>query len=143
MLEIIEEQFNLVDKSSWGKGEWNQEPDIVKIIDGARCFMIRRGPPSLGHLCGYFGVFESHPFFEKDYNSIQKFDVEITFASKWYDQSGIVWWFGWDHAHWDDLSPGMLKHYRGSGTYKNIRYVMNEIEQINNQLIQIENGNRT
>ena len=60
-------EWTHADKTKWGDGPWNSEPDKVQWIDeatGLDC-LIHRAP--LGHWCGYVGVAEGHPFFGKDY----------------------------------------------------------------------------
>lgn len=139
-MEIIEEQYNLVDKSKWDRGEWDSEPDIVKLIDERYYpYLIRRGHDSMGHLCGYAGVPESSPLWGKHYDSVQNFEVELTFAGTMWEMSPLIWWLGWDHAHHMDLVPGMTQYKLGtSSTYKNIQYVISEIETISIQLKVIE-----
>lgn len=76
-------EYRTVDKSQWGNGPWQSEPDKKQWRDAETGFpcLIVRGPS--GALCGYVGVPRSHPAFEKDYNDV---DVEVhwglTFASK-------------------------------------------------------------
>ncbi len=45
----------------WGEGNWNDEPDeAFWLRDGFPCW-IRRNP--MGHLCGYAGVPQNHPYY--------------------------------------------------------------------------------
>lgn len=61
-------EWTTVDKRAWGPGEWQDEPDKVQWIDeatGLDCLIVRnRG----GALCGYVGIPDTHPLFEKEYN---------------------------------------------------------------------------
>ena len=57
-------------KGNLYKDIWLNEPDKANWIDeatGLDC-MIHRGQS--GALCGYVGVPESHPSFEKDYHDV-------------------------------------------------------------------------
>lgn len=57
-----------LDKSSWGDGPWQNEPDKVQWLDeatGLDCLIVRNNG---GALCGYVGVPESHPWHGKDYS---------------------------------------------------------------------------
>jgi hypothetical protein len=61
-------EYNTVDKSGWGSGPWQDEPDKKQWLDletRLPCLAVR-GPG--GHWCGYVGVTESHPLHGKDYN---------------------------------------------------------------------------
>jgi len=60
-------EYRTEDKSDWGDGPWQSEPDKVQYTDeatGLPC-LIKRGPS--GALCGYVGVTEEHPWFKMDY----------------------------------------------------------------------------
>src|SRR4051812_44340660 len=108
-------EYKTVDKSTWGPGDWQDEPDKVQWQDeatGLPCLIVR-GPS--GALCGYVGVAEGHPLFAKEYSSA---DVEVhgglTFADFCQQTTNEarhvchvpapgepdhVWWFGFDCAH--------------------------------------------
>jgi len=54
-------------KADWGDGPWVEEPDKMQWQDERTrlpCLIVR-GPS--GALCGYVGVSEGHPCFEKFY----------------------------------------------------------------------------
>lgn len=58
-METIE--YKTIDKTAWGNGPWNHEPDKKQWLDpetGLSCLIVR-GP--MGALCGYVGVSEDHP----------------------------------------------------------------------------------
>jgi hypothetical protein len=62
------EEYRTVDKSKWGEGPWQSEPDKAVWVDeatGLDCLIVR-GP--VGALCGYVGVAEGHPWFGKGYS---------------------------------------------------------------------------
>ena len=55
------------DKSKWGLGPWNDEPDKVQFMTAAGLpGLILRGP--VGALCGYVGVLPNHPLHGIAYN---------------------------------------------------------------------------
>lgn len=81
-METIE--YRTEDKSSWGDGPWQSEPDKKQWLDpetGLPCLIVR-GPH--GALCGYVGVPRSHPYYGKHYDH-EDVSVEVhwglTFAN--------------------------------------------------------------
>lgn len=61
-------EWTTVDKTSWGPGAWQEEPDKIHWIDPATdldCLM-HRGPG--GHWCGYVAVGPDHPLYERGYS---------------------------------------------------------------------------
>lgn len=104
-----------VDKSAWGDGPWQSEPDRAEWKDeatGLPCLAVR-GPG--GHWCGYVAVAPEHPLHGKDYNEADcAVHGGLTYASECAGQichvpapgePDNVWWFGFDCAHCDDMSP--------------------------------------
>ena len=110
-------EYRTQDKSQWGDGDWQQEPDKKQWQDketGYPCLVVRN---RMGALCGYVGVPKGHPHFEHDY---EKPSVEVhgglTFADTCQpnaDESSHichkvgddhVWWFGFDCAHYGDFN---------------------------------------
>jgi hypothetical protein len=62
------EEWRTVDKSTWGEGEWQREPDKKQWQDaetGLPCLIVRNNG---GALCGYVGVPPGHPWHGKDYS---------------------------------------------------------------------------
>lgn len=120
-------EWTHIDKTAWGDGPWQSEPDKIHWIDPESdmdCLMVRH--ERSGHWCGYVGVTEGHPLFEKDYDEHYAMGIEIdvhgglTFAEACSESEdpgrGIchvplegrpdhVWWFGFDCHHGGDLSP--------------------------------------
>jgi hypothetical protein len=141
--------WNNTDKSEWASGEWVDEPDKAQWVSSNLDCLIVRGP--MGALCGYVGVPESHPMFEKDYNSA---DVEVhgglTFANRCSpspegDHKGIchveegaanetVWWLGFDCGHAWDVIPRYDFTFGSDETYRNFSYVKKEVEGLARQL---------
>ena len=61
-------QWTTMDKSTWPRGPWDNEPDKLQWIDeatGLPCMIDRK---ELGIFCGYVGVPESHPWHGKHYS---------------------------------------------------------------------------
>lgn len=131
---MSERVYTTIDKSSWGPGTWQDEPDKVQWREeetGLPC-LAKRGPG--GHWCGYVGVSEGHPAFERDYTDI---DVRIhgglTYAEHCAEgpedeaichvpesgEADYVWWLGFDCAHLMDYSPAHAaadrKRYEDTG----------------------------
>jgi hypothetical protein len=63
------EYRNVIDKSEWRRGPWDNEPDKIQWQDdetGLPCLIVR-GPA--GALCGYVGVAPGHPWHGADYDN--------------------------------------------------------------------------
>lgn len=118
--------------------EWEQELDRVEFTHcGFKCLIMRN--PESKHLNGYVALPSGHPYYGKD-----DIDVEahggLTFAK---EGDGVsweqgYWWIGFDCAHWGDYAPGMGEILgrgpREHETYRNIKYVTNELKQLCQQL---------
>ncbi len=120
--ETTERTYTTIDKSGWGDGPWQQEPDWVAWIDGETAFpcMIVRGP--LGTLNGYVGVDGEHDAFGRsldDLSSVLSIHGGVTYAEPHQPGSfnpeystieqieGLEgsWWIGFDTGHWNDIAP--------------------------------------
>jgi hypothetical protein len=115
--------WRTMDKSDWGDGPWQDEPDKMQWQDeasGLPC-LAKRATQS-GSWCGYVGVSEGHPWFEMNPFKIGA-DVHgglnfATFCQDTTDESqGIchipspgepdhVYWIGFDCGHAWDQKPG-------------------------------------
>jgi hypothetical protein len=107
-----------IDKSKWGPGPWQDEPDRVDFVHaGFACFAKRH--PSFGSWCGYVGVPREHPLYRRDWDEVDGLDVHggVNYSAKCDPASGIchvpepgmpddVWWLGFECAHGFDLVPG-------------------------------------
>ena len=148
-------EYRTFDKSDWGNGVWQDEPDKMQWQDeetGLPCLVKRS---QSGHLCGYVGVAEGHPLFKLDYGEVRDCGVHggLTFADVSHnandESTGIchvpdpgepetVWWFGFDCAHSGDSSPGMdaymesegIGSWHGYSTYKNVSFVKSECKSL-------------
>lgn len=148
-------EASAIDKSDWGSGPWQQEPDEERFEhEGFPCLIIRT---LMGHLCGYVAVPPSHPWHGKGWSDVPV-DVHggITYAAKCDGgaichvpkpgESDDVWWLGFDHAHLGDFSPGTDATLKKSGifggfgggyghdnSYKTIGYVRRGCESLAEQ----------
>lgn len=67
MSTTADRQYTTQDKSEWGRGPWQDEPDKLQWVDqttGLDCLVVRS---NLGALCGYVGVPSEHPWHGIDY----------------------------------------------------------------------------
>lgn len=85
-------EWRTMDKSAWGHGPWQDEPDKAQWTDAATglpCLIVRN---SVGSLCGYVGVKKGHRYFEVGYDDC---DLEahggLTFSSTCADLSQEAW----------------------------------------------------
>ena len=142
----------LINKKNWPAGPWHDEPDILGWTDPESelfCLILRC--PG-GHLCGYVGVQEGHPAFNKHYDDLPDFEVHggLTFAGTKILIFENMWWIGFDCAHAGDYIPGtidnparallgelankLLEDPSNSDVYRNERYVRNEILKLAKEL---------
>lgn len=137
-MKVIHE-YTTIDKSSWGPGPWQDEPDKQQLLDEATDYdvLIVRVPHS-GHLCGYIGLPEGHPAYGLDYDqasALGKPDEDgyrslrvhggptfSGFCQKDAEEDGIchvplegrpakVFWLGFDAIHSGDFGPATSAHY--------------------------------
>ena len=120
-------EYHVDDKSQWGSGPWQHEPDKAQWIDpatGLDCLIVRNHH---GSLCGYVGVPPEHPLHGKHYD-VPNVSVHggLTFADACqhgHPERGIchlpapgrpdgVWWFGFDCGHYMDVQPGLDNYLR-------------------------------
>ena len=132
-----------IDKSRWGPGPWQTEPDRVEFVHaGLPCLALRN---HYGAWCGYAAVPPGHPLHGQDYNDV---DVEahggLTYASLCADgichepapgEPADVWWFGFDCGHAWDLMPGMRMAITADCAYRTLDYVRAEIRSLAEQLV--------
>lgn len=150
-------EYRTVDKSAWGPGPWQSEPDKAQWKDeatGLPCLIVRN--PG-GALCGYVGVDESHPWHGKSYSDLPDYGPDVhgglTFSRACADtqdeskhichlpdpgEPQHVWWFGFDCAHCDDVSPGYDSKYRSfrdsESRYRDVAYVKGQIASLARQV---------
>lgn len=147
-----------VDKSKWGPGPWQSEPDRVEWRHLGFACLMRRQPES-GHWCGYVAVPPGHPWHGRGYSGV--FDPEsceyvvqplpvdvhggLTYADKCngpichVPQPGEpddVWWLGFDCAHHRDLTPGHMAFAGPADVYRTADYVRAEVESLARQALE-------
>lgn len=127
--------FKTVDKTGWGEGPWQTEPDRIEWTDeetGYECGIVRH--PRHGQLNGYVGLPFDHPAWGLHYDNATFFDVEVHGGLTYADQYPPVidrsdpktglgplpepdgrWWLGFDCGHYTDVSPGMEALLRSLG----------------------------
>jgi hypothetical protein len=161
---VIEHESRHTDKTTWGPGPWQDEPDKLQWHDAATglpCLLVRGG---MGAWCGYVGIYPGHPLHGCAYAHPLAEDVRVhgglTFADACQageEQTGIchipqpgesddVWWFGFDCGHSEDVSPRLDAITRDRGlpplpplgpwtpTYRCIPYVVGEVALLARQL---------
>jgi hypothetical protein len=140
------------DKSEWGPGPWQDEPDLVEFRHVGLPCVIRRHE-EWGQFCGYVGIPPTHPDHGKKYDDVNV-DVHggLTFASECSEvachvpapgEPDAFFWFGFDCGHAFDLSPGLkaLTH-RAIGpdrvdlgeVYRDLAFARHETEWLAEQL---------
>ncbi len=153
----MNKEYTTIDKSKWKRGAWDNESDKMQFIDeetGYTCLIVRVNHH--GALCGYVGVHEGHPTFEKDYDSVNaKVHGGLTFSGHCQkgkaEAMGVchvpekgetdnIWWLGFDCAHAYDVCPGYNWNVDESSVYRDVGYVKNEIKQLARQLKEMKNG---
>ena len=145
------------DRTSWGRGPWDAEPeDRVDFVHAGFACFVKRGP--LGVWCGYVGVPQGHPAYGYGYDDVP---VEVHGGLTYADsckggichvpQPGMpddVWWLGFDCGHsWDEVPltaagskfamlEGLTALFEGVNerTYKTLAYAQDETRKLADQL---------
>lgn len=151
-------EYRTIDKSTWGDGPWQDEPDKLQYPDpatGLPCLIVRTS--HAGNLCGYVGVPPSHSLHGKNYDDVNvSVHGGLTFADTCQphadESDGIchladegepdnVFWFGFDCAHYMDLSPAYASQFPlmdsfndTNSTYRDLAYVKSEVASLAKQL---------
>ena len=151
-------QWSTVDKSTWGSGPWQDEPDKMQWTDeatGLPCLVVRN---RFGALCGYVGVPVGHPMHGLGCDDGVGPNLEchggLTFAGPCADASenlaqtichvpeageaDAVWWLGFDCNHGGDFAPKMASEFKfafPSQEYRTLSYVQDECQHLARQLI--------
>lgn len=115
-------EYRTRDKSGWGEGAWQDEPDKIQFEDpdtGLPCLIVRN---QMGALCGYVGVPEGHPWYRKGFYDLDEISVHggPTFTGHCTEggeedhsichvpdpgEPDNVWWVGFDCHHAYDVGP--------------------------------------
>ncbi len=144
-----------LDKSTWGEGPWQHEPDRLEwCYKGFPCLIQRN---HYGVLCGYVGVNKTHPYYQKHYDEVElSAHGDLTYSDFCYrhichtplpGEEEDVYWFGFDCAHGFDLVPArearrksalhnLYSEVKPWRTYKTIDIVKIWVEDLADQLEQ-------
>ena len=124
----VDRAYWWLDKSSWGPGPWQDEPDKVQFVDrrtGLDCLVVRHG--EYGHYCGYVGVPADHPLYKVEPSRIgvgvHGGVTGATLCQEGPEATTVchiprpgrpddVWWIGFDCAHAWDHKPGEISLFR-------------------------------
>lgn len=143
------ERFAEYDRTGWGPGPWDDEPDLIEWRNDEfpeMAFLIVRSEVA-GALCGYVGLPPGHRLHGKATGDL---DVEVhgglTFADECHGrichvpapgEPAHVWWLGFDCGHCFDAMPALEALTRRTlgralphGTYRTLDYVMAEVERL-------------
>jgi hypothetical protein len=140
-----------VDRTGWGPGPWDSEPDRLEFeAHGFPCLM-QRG--TSGGWCGYVAVPPGHPYHGKAWDELSSLSVHggVTYADACHGaichvprpgQPEDVWWLGFDCAHAGDYSPLMARLMAGrlrpdGEVYRTAAYVQAEVEALAAQLAEV------
>ena len=139
---MTERSYTHTDKTGWGEGPWNDEPDKVQWVDeatGLDCLIVRG---SHGALCGYVGVPPEHPWHGHSHSRgidgggyfaddcpcfLIAVHGGLTYSAddeRILRDRGIchvpaagrpkdVWWFGFDCTRYYDIAPGLSARMPG------------------------------
>jgi hypothetical protein len=144
------------DKTAWGPGPWQDEPDKVQWEDPETkrpCLAVRNVHGS-GGWCGYVAVLPGEPSYGKN-----DLDLEVhggltfsSFCAEDNKEHGIchipgpgepdkVWWLGFDCGHYGDLSPAMAARDKELGinpvaeeVYRDLEYLKEQCHELAKQL---------
>lgn len=137
-----------MDKTTWGDGPWQQEPDRdYWEYKGVPCLVVR--VEHGGHWCGYAAVPEGHPWHGKSYSDESMWNVNVHGGLTYgavpctervchpSDGEDNVHWFGFDCAHSGDYMPALGARFSLStdDSYRDMQYVKAEVERLADQIL--------
>lgn len=143
-----------VDRSGWGPGPWDGEPDRAEWRTTAGLHAIAHRVDH-GAWCGYVAVPPGHPMHGKSDGDSEVYALEvhggITYGAACRTpichvappgEPDDVWWLGFDCIHCDDFAPRLSPNrsaflYSGEGaggTYRTLEYVREQCESLARQL---------
>lgn len=148
-------EYRTVDKTTWPRGEWDDEPDKVQFVDtatGLPCLIKRSyhyadgtGCGS-GNLCGYVGIPPGHPLHgghAKELDDMLETSVHGGLTYEGFcqevdderhgichvpgpDEPENIYWYGFDCGHGYDFQPGWQAMLNEVPTYIGARYGMED-----------------
>jgi|WetSurMetagenome_2_1015567.scaffolds.fasta_scaffold156149_5 hypothetical protein len=140
-------ETNLYDKSSWPRGEWDNEPDKIEFTDEETGYFCEAARVNYsGVWCGYVSIPFSHPALHykcpccKDYHFIEGLKVHWGVNYKRPNEDKTLFCLGFDCGHCTDISPkDDDQSFKDDRAYRNKEYVLNEIRSLAKQLKELEN----
>ncbi len=137
-----------MDRSDWGPGPWDDEPDRLEWKEaGFPCMAIRN---HMGVWCGYVGVPPGHPYYGKNYHDVEaNVHGGLTYSAPCQGhichvpepgEPDDVWWLGFDCGHSDDFVPDMSRRlwpHDRENIYRTLEYVKKEITELAWQLANV------
>ena len=109
---------------------------------GFQCIIRRM---STGHLCGYVGITKSHRWYGiyyADFARLITVHGGVTFSDHWRWDGDLpdenVWWIGFSCTSEGDYIPYDDRPSIGNQVYRDMSYVMCEVEGLALQLSQIK-----
>jgi hypothetical protein len=116
---------------------WESEPDHHLFESHGYVCEIRRHP-NFGTLNGYVYIPLEHPIAQ---SKMPEDELNVHGGITYWDERNGAFVVGFDCAHVGDLIPKerMLRHE--ADTYKDIAFVINELENLAQQLKEKENAN--
>ncbi len=133
----------VIDKSTWGDGPWQQEPDRWEgEHEGFPLLAVRQ--PNHGAWCGYVAVPPGHPWHGTEPDA--RVHGGVTYGSKCFGdichvpkpgEPDDVYWVGFDCVHGFDVAPAreaMRGWLRIEGeAYRTLDYVQGECRSLAEQ----------
>lgn len=140
-----------MDKTEFGPGPWQDEPDRVEFEHAGLPCLLKRGP--MGVWCGYAAVPPGHPLHGCSLDAPVDVHGGLTWASACQGEichapkpgePDDVWWFGFDCGHGGDFLPKLdtmfPEHKSVWGSYKDQAYATAETKRLAEQLAEAGRG---
>lgn len=150
----------LIDKSEWGEGPWQDEPDELNYEErGFRCLLIRS---VFGAWVAYVEIPKDHPWYMNEDTPIYSIDVHGGVSYYGNNYHDTPWLIGFDCNHFTDYMPGRetemrrdpelyrmhkkIESFRRKAfsnpealqrTYKDIEFVKEQISHMIDQLLEV------
>jgi hypothetical protein len=130
-----------INKSGWGPGPWQDEPDTLMWMDrGYACEIMRSG--SIGHLCGYVTVPITHPWHGVFYDDAPVANITVHGGITYAEADDKGWKVGFDCAHLYDLLPGHKHPPIEEATYRDLDFVKEQVRQVVDQAVDAYAGEK-
>lgn len=108
-------------RALWANGPWDDEPDLIRWKHEPSGYDLLMWRNHMGTWCGYVGLPETHPLHGLNYGSeefLERLETHhgLTFSDTFVDvkdrfelpdELRLLWWIGFDCAHFGDVMPAM------------------------------------